>query len=323
MLMIIGNDGFMKTNKLINKTPWLLIAGICLLCLRASSVFSEQIIINSDGQFDFAYNCMEKGEYSRAVGEFERFIYFFPENSRLNAAHFLIGICYLKSKRYEDARDTFFMIIQSEYDVQIKGKSLFMIAESYYQQGVIKEAEYYFTEVIKECPVNELRNAALYRLGWARMQEDKWQEATEFFSMVKKDSLFYGSSIELAEQGLKGETLSYKSPSAAGSLAAVLPGLGHVYLSRYQDATVAFLVNGLFLWAIIESFNNEHDVLGGALCLLELGWYSGNIYSAVNSAHKYNRNVRNDFRKGLKDRLNLRLFTEGGNNVGLSLQFTF
>ena len=65
------------------------------------------------------------------------------------------------------------------------------------------------------------------------------------------------------------------------------------------------------------------DVLGGILTFIELGFYSGNIYSAVNAAHKYNRKLQNDFRENLKDRLDLNLFTAGKGQMGLTLTFQF
>jgi hypothetical protein len=42
---------------------------------------------------------------------------------------------------------------------------------------------------------------------------------------------------------------------------------------------------------VIFFFSGQHDnyVVGGILTFFELGWYSGNIYSAVASAHKYNK----------------------------------
>jgi hypothetical protein len=64
-------------------------------------------------------------------------------------------------------------------------------------------------------------------------------------------------------------------------------------------------------------------VLGGILAALEVGWYTGNIYSAVNCAHKYNRKNQEDFRKGLTDQFDLHLFVADRNRVGLVLQYRF
>ena len=75
------------------------------------------------------------------------------------------------------------------------------------------------------------------------MESGSWKEASDTFRRVEKDSLFYHSALELAKQSLQGEELPYKSPSVAGT-AALIPGLGHVYVSRYRDAAVAFLLNG-------------------------------------------------------------------------------
>jgi tetratricopeptide (TPR) repeat protein len=200
------------------------------------------------------------------------------------------------------------------------GKALFLVGESYYRQGVYEEATLYFRKVHETYAQPELRDAALYRLGWSHMQSLQWQEAGDVFRGVDRMSPLYASAQELAIKSFEGERLPYKSPSAAGVLAAVLPGSGHVYCERYKDGVVAFLLNGLFIWATIEAFENDHEVLGGVLAFLELGWYSGNIYSAVNSAHKHNRALKNDYLKSLPE---LHLFSTSGRSFGLSLKMTF
>jgi len=314
--------GVDKMGKIRIKTLWFFVAAIGLILLSVSPVLSDQIIINSDDQFDFARSVMNGGDYTRAIVELERFIHFFPGDPRVPKARLLIGICYLKDRRYEAAREVFYQSIKSEQDSPLSAKAVFLIGESYYLQGISKEAEYYFVQVIEKYPDMDLKNAALYRLGWTRMQENKWGDASEVFEKVEKDSLFYESSRELAGQSLKGEKLPEKSPAYAGTL-AIVPGLGHAYVSRYRDAIISFLVNGLFIWAAVQAFQSDQDVLGGILTFIELGFYSGNIYSAVNAAHKYNRKVRNDFRGNLKDRLDLNLFTVRKGQIGLTLTFQF
>jgi hypothetical protein len=133
-------------------------------------------------------------------------------------------------------------------------------------------------------------------------------------------SPLYATSQELAIRSQEGERLPYKSPSTAGVLAGVLPGSGHLYCDRYKDGVVAFLLNGLFTWAAIEAFDNDHEVLGGILGFLELGWYSGNIYSAVNSAHKHNRALKDNYLKSLPE---LNFFSTSERSFGLSLRMTF
>ncbi|MFH1349829.1 MAG: tetratricopeptide repeat protein [Pseudomonadota bacterium] len=294
-----------------------------LSIIQPVSALSEKIVIDSEDQFRFATQYMGRGEYDRAIGEFERFIYFFPKNDRVPEARYHIGECFLRGRRYEAARRALEEVCRDYPQTNMAGKALFLIGESYYMQGVLSEAEFYYRKVIEEYPQPELKSSALYRLGWNRMKGDRWREAAEIFKKVEKDSPLYGNSLELAERSIEGEHLAYKDPTTAGVMAGILPGLGHAYCNRYKDGLVALLLNGSFVWAAVESFEQDHDVLGGILLFLELGWYSGNIYSAVNSAHKHNRKIREDFLKGLPDDLRLNIFSTREGHIGLALRFDF
>ena len=285
-------------------------------------VFAGQVVIDADGQFEFARSFMEKGDYGRAISEYERFIYFFPEERRVSLARELIGHCYLDDGKYTDARNVFAKTYRADPDSPMAKKALFLTGESYYREGVYDKAENFFGEVLERYPSPSLRNKALYRLGWTRMQENRWREASEDFKRVEAESSLSEKARRLSVESLKGEDLPYKDPTTAGVM-AILPGLGHVYVSRYKDALVSFLLNGLFIWATVEAFNHDQNVLGGILAFFEVGWYSGNIYSAVNATHKWNRKVRDDFRKGLFDNVDLRLLSSGKMPAGLLVSFRF
>jgi len=266
---------------------------------------------------------MEKGEYEKAAYEFERFIHFFPDDPQVPTARLLIGVCRLRDRHFDAAREVFLGIVSSEPAIPVAGKALLLLGESYYQQGISTEAAYYLRQVIEKYPQVELKDTALYRLGWIEMQAGRWTDASHTFSEVSKESLYYESAQKLAAESPRGEELSIKSPAYAGTLAALVPGLGHAYVTRYRDAAVAFVLNGLFIWATVESFHEDHEVLGGILGALEIGWYSGNIYSAVNCAHKYNRRTQEEFRNSLKDQFDLNLVVGDNRCVGLALKFWF
>lgn len=319
--MISG--GTAKMTYLGTKGVHSLLTGIFILFISLSPAIAEQRIIDSQEQFAFAQSYMEKGQYQRAIAEFDRFIHFFPDDRRVPLARHLIGVCYLEDGRYSDARKAFYPAIEKGPDSPFAGKALFLTGESYYREGMFDNAAAFFGEVAKTAPSSQLENAAYYRLGWTRMQENRWREASEDFEKVKKDDPLYPNAARLADESLKGELLPYKDPVSAGVMAGILPGLGHVYVSRYKDALVAFLLNGLFIWATIESFHQDHNVLGGILAFFEAGWYTGNIYSAVNVTHKWNKKVRDDFRKGLIDRLDLHLLASKEGPAGLALTVRF
>ena len=320
--MISG--GILQTGNMMNKGSLLIIilSGF-LFFMQPVTLLSSQIILKSEDQFKFALEYMKKGKFQQAVGEFERFIYFFPGDEKVPGARYLIGVCYLDGKEYEQARKVFREIGKSYPAKAISREAFFLIGESYYREGALEEAERYFRKVMDDYPDTELANAAKYRLGWSQMKKNKWRDASESFKTVKKKSPLYLNSQELSVKSLEGEDLSYRSPTAAGMMAAIVPGMGHVYCNRPKDGLVALLLNGLFAWAAYESFEQEQYVLGGVLCFIEFGWYTGNIYSAVNSAHKYNRKARDDYRKKLPDKFKVGLFTTRKGHIGLAMKITF
>jgi outer membrane protein assembly factor BamD (BamD/ComL family) len=284
---------------------------------------SDQIVIDSEDQYRFAQAALDKGEYLRAIAEFERFVHFFPRDDRVPEARYRIGLCYIMAKDYDSGRGVLEDVYTDYSSAPGGGKALFLIGESYFQEGLTEEAEHYFRKVVEAYTDLELKNRALYRLGWNWMKQDKWGEASEAFMKVEQESPLYAHSRELSRMSLNGEALPRKNPTAAGILSGILPGLGHAYCERYKDGAVALLLNGLTIWASLEAFNEDLDVLGGALMFLELGWYTGTIYSAVNSAHKYNRKVRNDFRRNLPDRIDIGLFSTAEGSMGVALKMDF
>jgi TolA-binding protein len=317
------SGGPIATGSGMNKYPWVVLALILSLCFQPRLLHAAQIILNSDDQFRYAEELMKKEDYLPAVTEFERFIHFFPQDERVPRAKLLIGVCYLNARDYEQARKALDSVHKAYPDRIEGGKALFMIGESYYRQGVYEEANYYFKRVLEAYAYPEVKDAALYRLGWSQMQLQQWRTASDTFKEIEPGSPLYPSAEELALKSVEGETLPYKDPTAAGMMAAVLPGLGHAYCGRYKDGMVAFLLNGLFIWAAVQAFNSDQNVLGGILVFAEAGWYGGNIYSAVNSTHKYNRKVKQDYLQGLPDTLNLQVLATRDGHLGLALRFEF
>ncbi len=319
--MIFG--GTCEKEKTMTKCSFFLYLFFVISLLHSPFVFSEQIVIDSEDQYRFAQAALDNGEYLRAITEFERFVHFFPRDDRVPEARYRIGLCYIMVKDPDSGRRVLEDVYVDYSSTSTGGKALFLIGESYYEEGLIEESGEYFEKVVEAYPNLELRNKALYRLGWNWMKQDKWGEASETFKKVKEGSPLYPNSQDLSKMSLKGQELPYKNPTTAGILSGILPGLGHAYCHRYKDGTVALLLNGLTIWASLEAFDKDMDVLGGALMFLELGWYSGTMYGAVNSAHKYNRKVRNDFRRKLPEMMDLGLFSTRDGSMGVALKIGF
>ena len=71
------------------------------LCFFSKAFAGQDLIINADMQFNFADQYFFNKDYSRAISEYNRFVYFFPEDKRAGLARYRIGMsvkcCYLLS----------------------------------------------------------------------------------------------------------------------------------------------------------------------------------------------------------------------------------
>jgi tetratricopeptide (TPR) repeat protein len=302
-----------------------LVLTLCLALVSGLIPIAEagQVVVSSDEQLAFARSLIKEGKYDLAVIELERLIHFLPEDPKIREARYLIGLSYVLARRYEAAREALLPLIESRVNDGIAEKSLFLMGESYYRQGFYREAGFYFERTLNEHPQPEIKGLSMYRLGWMEMRMDKWEEASRYFSVVEESSFLHRKAQTLVSESLLGKDLPYKSPNAAGVLGAIVPGLGHAYVGRYRDGGLAFVLNGLFIWASVEAFQSDQNVLGGILAFLELGWYSGSVYSAVNATHKYNRRLRDDFLGGLHDEIDLNRIAANSRPIGLVFRIQF
>jgi len=319
--MISGGRTRTKTSKI----KLCLALTLCLVLVSGLIPIADagQVVVSSDEQLAFARSLMKEGKFDLAVIELERLIHFLPEDSKIREARYLIGLSYVMARRYEAAREALLPLTQPPVNDGFDEKALFLMGESYYRQGFYREAGFYFERILNDHPQPEMKGLSNYRLGWMEMHMDKWEEASHYFSMVEDSSFLHRKAQLLAAESLSGKDLPYKSPTEAGVLGAVVPGLGHAYVGRYRDAGVAFLLNALFIWASVEAFQSDLNVLGGILVFLELGWYSGSVYSAVNATHKYNRQLRDDFLGPLHEEIDLNRVATNSKPIGLVFRIQF
>ena len=258
------------------------------------------IVIKADDQFQFAQRYFEREEYYRAVGEYERFIYFFPQDPRVALARYKIGLSYLNGERFTEAVQAFDAVIEKHGDTDLAIKSYFNLSEAYIMLKQFGNALAALDSLIKQCSDLDAKDQAYYKQGWIYLEMDEWEKAQASFDKISPKNRDTYRLKQLSEDISKREFLKIKNPATAGWL-AVIPGAGHLYCERYRDALIAFLLNGSMIYAAYEAFDHGNEGLGGLITFFEIGLYAGNIYSAVNSAHKYNHKQKNDFFQYLKD----------------------
>ncbi len=278
------------------------ILGILFLLIAASSSAEEKtgIYIDETAQMDLGDRFFQEGDYYRAITEYKRFLFLFPQSARAPEAALDIIKSYFQGKRWDDAVRSAEEFERTFPSSSFLPEAVLLKGIAFEEKGDYARARLFLGRVQEMLPRSPLADEAQWQIALTYMKEEDWKEAARAFRELKPESKLYPRGEYLASGLDHIDTLPRKSPAAAGVLAGLLPGAGHAYVGRYRDAAVAFVLNGVFIWGIVESFQNGNYAVGGLLTFFELGWYGGNIYSAVSSAYKYNRKTQRDYLDSLE-----------------------
>lgn len=145
------------------------------------------------------------------------------------------------------------------------------------------EAAFHFESLGRETDA-EVRAFGLRKQAASALQAGDW-------SAARRAAAAAGQEAELAVLTyVKGRD---KDPSLGGWL-GVVPGLGYAYAGEYANAARSLILNGLFIWGMVETAEDEEWGAFAALTFFELTWYSGSIYGGIDASHRHNRRRLND-----------------------------
>jgi TolA-binding protein len=284
----------------------------------------DQIIEKeTDLQFNYAEHLFSIKDYISAVNEYRRFIFLYPQDDRMEPAMYRIGLCYLSMGQFELAIQSFSTVIDAFSDSAYAVQSYFRIGEAYFKMSRTGSAitTLHSLATISENP--DIRDEAYYRIGWIYLETAQWERATAYFEKISPKNAEKYQVENLAEAFEARSSQKYKRPGLAGLL-SIVPGGGYLYCGRYQDALMAFLLNGGLIYAAYEAFDHELYALAGVISFVEVGFYSGNVYGAVSSAHKYNQVQDKRFIDHLKESLKIRISARPANKgLELALRISF
>ena len=304
-----------------NNTPFLIF--LFLLALSPADTMAAKSTENAAGQGNYQINKIEllsfadslhdEGDYYRAITEYKRLIFHFPSSKAAIRAGFKIAVSYMGGKRYEAAISELKKFRQLYPDDPLAIEALFLIAEAFYSLGNYDAALKYFKKVELDAIATksgDMKERAAAARGWCLARKGSWEAAAAVYDSLQdgESGLKYG---KLTKDLKAASKLPQKSPALAGTLSAIIPGSGQLYLGRKQDALVAFLLNGVFIAGAMESFRKGEDATGAILLFFEAGWYAGNIYSATSGAHKYNKKSKEDLLYKLERKYSLEVDGKG------------
>lgn len=268
------------------------LSGLFLIFPAPEGSCEEKITITSEMQYDYAQTLFRNKDYDAARVEYKRFIHFFPESGRLAEAKFNIAVCLFEQKKYMEAARDFNEIILEEGPYA--GEAYFYQARAFINLGNTGYAEIVLQNYLKLTDDLKTKDriyaelARLHLLQAKAFKPDSLALAKEYLSKISPSGTHAHEAEKNMDLILEAEKAPRKNPGAAGFF-SIIPGGGFLYCERYQDALVTFLLNAGLMLAAYEAYENDNKALAGVIGFVETGFYMGNIYGAVSSAHKYNQ----------------------------------
>jgi hypothetical protein len=269
--------------------PGLLVLSLFIAVTVMAAPACAQLIGPEQG---FADYLARQGEYYRAITEYYRAFHASPNADQKSQLLRKIALCYSLGEDHEGViaflkKHRMTLTVDGAFD----GPLQLLYAKSEYRLGRYSEA----ISTLHKMRIggsDTLASDRAYFLGCSYAHLDDWENALKYMGEVRPGGSYHEVSTKLLNSRdlLLGSTA--RSPVMAGVLSAIVPGTGYFYCGRISTGIVAFVVNGLLVWSVVDALHNKNYGIALALGFFGSGWYAGNITGSVAAAHEYNAAFR-------------------------------
>ncbi len=246
---------------------------------------------------DFLY---EQGDYLRAAGEYQRYLFSLSEElEESEQIRYKIALCYRFAGENEQAIRNFEMLLRSRPQSQFASRAYYQIGATYFLMDQFEQSTQFLREALPHITDAQQHAEVEQLIGLSYLMQKQWSEAGEVFKTlqgsdviaIREKASVYHSYAEAGTQ------LPNRSPFLAGVLSTIVPGAGRLYTGRIGDALTSLLTVGIAGWQAYDGFQRDglSSVKGWTLGTLGGIFYVGNIYGSVISARVYNQNVEAEF----------------------------
>lgn len=257
------------------------------------------------GSVRFGDWLLERGDHYRAIGEYQRALFLGAEPALAERLSLRIGRAYALGGQAERAGEVLRELSEGARDGAVRDAAAFELGYARFQArqwDLAAMALHRYAAL--ESPAGGggvgrarlLEGLALLRAG------GRDAAALEALDLSARDPATREVALDLEREARELARLPRKSPVVAGLLSAALPGAGHLYVGEPGMALAAFLLNGAFLWATVESFRGGRPGAGVVFAVSESLWYGGALFGAVADAIRHGREAREERLDGIEAR---------------------
>ena len=279
------------------------------ICGLLLIIFLNTILLSfADSEEPFAYYSPEnilkfadflyaQGDYLRAAGEYQRYLFLQPQKSE--QIHYKIAVCYRFGGKTEQAIQGFEALLQMSPKSQYASRAYYQIGATYYLMDQFDQSARFLRDVLPRITDTQQHAEAEQLIGLSYLMQKQWSEAGEVFKTLQESDVISIREKAAIYHGYaeRGADLPTRSPLLAGVLSTIVPGSGRLYTGRFGDTVTTLFTVGLTGWQAYDGFHRDglSSVKGWTLGTLCGIFYVGNIYGSVISARVYNQHVTDEF----------------------------
>ncbi|MBN1674382.1 MAG: hypothetical protein JXR37_25265 [Kiritimatiellae bacterium] len=145
-----------------------------------------------------------------------------------------------------------------------------------------EQALFYLQSVVEGEGPAQARAYAVRRLAGALLSAGELPAAR---TLLAKEQSTQGEALAALDRHAKGRG---RNP-ALGGILGIVPGLGYAYSGEYANALRSLILNGIFIYGLLDTADHEQWGAFGVVAFFELTWYTGSIYGGIDAAHRYNQ----------------------------------
>lgn len=279
----------------ISKFLFVIFFTITLLSFVAAEESIEYYAPENVRKFaDFLY---EQGDYLRAAGEYERYLFYQPQEGE--QIRYKIALCYRFAGHTEQAIQNLRMLLRMHPEGRFVSRAYYQIGATYFLQDEFGESARFLHETLPRITDTRQHAEAEQLIGLSYLMQKQWSEAGGIFRTLQESEVASVSQKAIVYHNFAkaGTRLPTRSPLLAGILSTIVPGTGRLYTGRLSDALASLLLVGITGWQAYDGFQRDglSSVKGWTLGTIGGIFYVGNIYGSALSAHVYNRRVTDEF----------------------------
>lgn len=241
----------------------------------------------------FAAHLFQTGDYLRAAGEYQRYLFSFAESAAgQDTVRMKIALCYRRASYFRPAILHYHKVDSIASDWILKGQARYGVALCHTMLAQYDSSNRCI-RLDPDAALDAETRADFSRLLVVNslLERDWFRAADHALQFSLQDS----GGQRLANLAAEAVRLRRKSGWQAGIYSAVIPGLGKVYCRRRTEALHSFTTVAIFGWQAYDGFHRggSGSVKGWIFGSLGTIFYLGNIYGSVVAADIYNEEAEN------------------------------